>query len=162
MRLRVYYGIDPKGQGFYWPKSDQKRDEYFALKRVAPYDAEAIYGCNPTEFSGSIFTDKDFVYYQMPPFLEHGIHHPVFGIKKRFDSRMMDSMLKKRRHLIIDEILIRKNRSGKFRRITSIDSFRIIRSDPFQSKILISLLIGFRPIKTLSFRINPIIHSKPH
>lgn len=85
MRLRVYYGIDPKGQGFYWPKSDQKRDEYFALKRVAPYDAEAIYGCNPTEFSGSIFTDKDFVYYQMPPFLEHGIHHPI--VKSFLDSK---------------------------------------------------------------------------
>ena len=74
-KCKVYYGIDPKGQGFFWPKSEQKRREYFDLKRIAPYDAEAIYGCNPTEFSGSIFTEKDFVYFYPPPSLSAGIQN---------------------------------------------------------------------------------------
>jgi phage terminase large subunit-like protein len=67
------YGVDQKGQGFYWPESDQKRGEYFSIKRLAPAEAEAVYQCNPGAKQGSVFTEDDFRRrYEPPEGLENG------------------------------------------------------------------------------------------
>ena len=76
-KVKVYYSIDPLEQGFYWPQSKQKRKEYFNLKKAAPFDAGPIYGCNPGQQRGSIFTDDDFVFYNPPDYLEEGIISPL-------------------------------------------------------------------------------------
>lgn len=70
------YGKDAKGQGFFWPNSDQKRSEYFAAKRARPSDTEAFYQCNPGARTGAIFLQEYFSYYVPPEHLALGLHGP--------------------------------------------------------------------------------------
>lgn len=84
IQLKVHYGTDPRGQGFFWPASDQKRGEYFAVKRTRPAEAQSVYQCKPGAREGSIFLESDFAYYDMPQGLDFsdlaaGVAHP--GIK---------------------------------------------------------------------------------
>lgn len=68
------------GQGFFWPESPQKRDEYFLVKRRRPAEAQSIYQCRPGAREGSIFIDTDFAYYEPPDGLIQGngiIHQPI-------------------------------------------------------------------------------------
>jgi predicted phage terminase large subunit-like protein len=53
------YGIDPKGMGFYWPESEQKRSEVLIIKRSSPDVFEATYQCRPGSRQGSIFLADD-------------------------------------------------------------------------------------------------------
>ncbi len=71
--IKSYYGLDPKKQGFFWPESDQKRKEYFSVKRGSPSEAESVYQCNPGGREGSIFLEADFAWYSPPFGLEYGI-----------------------------------------------------------------------------------------
>ena len=69
------YGVDPKGQGFYWPASEQKRREYFSNKRLLPAETEAVYGCNPGARTGSVFLKSDFERrYEALPNQDMGVH----------------------------------------------------------------------------------------
>ena len=76
MQIKAYYGVDPKNQGFFWPTSDQKRKEYFSVKRGSPADAESVYQCNPGAREGFIFIESDFAYFSPPPGLSEGIDNP--------------------------------------------------------------------------------------
>ena len=72
------YGIDPKSQGFYWPEMDQKRQEYFTNKVLAPAETEATYQCNPGARQGVVFTDDDFARRFIPPEgMESGVAMPA-------------------------------------------------------------------------------------
>lgn len=82
IQLKVHYGVDPRGQGFFWPLSDQKRGEYFAIKRLRPHEAQSVYQCKPGEREGSIFLESDFAYYDLPAGLNFedlpaGVAHPA-------------------------------------------------------------------------------------
>ena len=58
--LEWLYGIDPKGEGFFWPEMDAKREEYFDGKRLEPETTEAVYQCNPGARHGAVFLLSDF------------------------------------------------------------------------------------------------------
>lgn len=74
--LKVPYGVDPMGMGFFWPESPQKRAEYYSVKRSRPSEAQSVYQCAPGAREGSIFLESDFAYFKPPAGLEHGIMHP--------------------------------------------------------------------------------------
>lgn len=84
-QIKVYYGIDPKGHGFFWPKSSQKRKEYFSLKRSAPYTAQSVYQCNPGAVQGQLFLEEDFTFYAPPEYLNEGPISPA--VKHFIDSK---------------------------------------------------------------------------
>ena len=72
------YGIDPSGEGFFWPDSDAKRREYFSNKRLQPAATEAVYQCNPSVKQGTVFVDSDFDRrYEPIPYQELGIQVPA-------------------------------------------------------------------------------------
>jgi phage terminase large subunit-like protein len=73
---KVPYGVDPKGQGFFWPASEQKRRDYFILKKSAPLDAKAVYQCDPLSSMDQVFSDKYLMYYTAPELLVMGGTHP--------------------------------------------------------------------------------------
>lgn len=78
IRYKAFYGFDPTGEGFYWPGSEQKRREYFAVKRGQPNAAETIYNCNPKSGEEDIFTEEDFRFRYAPPEgLEQGLASPA-------------------------------------------------------------------------------------
>ena len=58
-RIRAFFGTDPKGMGFYWPTSEQKRSEVLSVKRNSPSDFEAIYQGRPGAREGSVFLEAD-------------------------------------------------------------------------------------------------------
>lgn len=58
-QFEIPFGVDPRGQGFYWPSSDQKRSEVLSVKRNAPADFEAVYQGRPGAREGVIFLAKD-------------------------------------------------------------------------------------------------------
>jgi phage terminase large subunit-like protein len=74
--VKYPYAHDPKKQGFYWADSEQKRIDYFGIKRLTPDIAESVYQCRPGARTGSIFVQADFCYYRAPPELELGMHSP--------------------------------------------------------------------------------------
>lgn len=59
-RFKAFYGLDPLGQGFYWPSSVAKRSEYFSVKRNQPATAAAVYQGAPGARESGIFSDSDF------------------------------------------------------------------------------------------------------
>ena len=59
LRIRVPFGVDPSGQGFYWPTSKQKRSEVMTVKRNSPSDFESIYQGHPGARQGTIFLNSD-------------------------------------------------------------------------------------------------------
>lgn len=72
------YGIDPSGEGFFWPDSTAKRREYFSNKRLKPAATEAVYQCNPNARQGSVFLESDFERrYEPVTDQELGIHNPL-------------------------------------------------------------------------------------
>ncbi len=72
--LKWVYSVDPKGQGFYWPSSDQKRSEIMAVSRNAPHEFAAVYQCNPGGRIGTVFLDSDISnFYTAPPSLVAGL-----------------------------------------------------------------------------------------
>ncbi len=73
---KSYYGVDPLGQGFFWPDSEQKRREYFSVKLGSPATAQSVYQCRPGAREGTIFLDSDFHWYTPPPSLDIGISAP--------------------------------------------------------------------------------------
>jgi predicted phage terminase large subunit-like protein len=75
--LRFNYGRDPQGQGFFWAASDQKRQEWHAVKRLSPMIAESVYQCRPGARQGVIFTDDDFLGYPAPFGLSLGVGSPT-------------------------------------------------------------------------------------
>lgn len=75
-KFRYYYGKDPTGTGFYWPNSEQKRNECLSVKRLRPAEFQSVYQCNPGEREGGIFLTSDFAYYEPPLGLAEGIQHP--------------------------------------------------------------------------------------
>ncbi len=73
---KVPFGIDPKGQGFFWPSSDQKRREYFILKMTAPRETQATYQCRPISVNEPVFDEKDVCFYKAPEHLSMGRDYP--------------------------------------------------------------------------------------
>ncbi len=65
-RYKVYYGVDVKKQGFFWPEMESKRKEYFSVKRLTPAIAESVYQCRPGRREGGIFNKNDFRYTDEP------------------------------------------------------------------------------------------------
>lgn len=83
-RLKIFYGTDPQaekygGNGYAWPESEQKRKEFYDVKRNRPHEAQSVYMCNPGQREGSIFMESDFAFYRQPfgGFLEQGIADPA-------------------------------------------------------------------------------------
>ena len=71
------YGIDPTGEGFFWPASNQKRAEWLTIKRLRPQEAAAVYQCDPRANNGFVFTAHDLSRRYAPPAgLQHGIRQP--------------------------------------------------------------------------------------
>lgn len=64
---RIYYGIDQKKQGFFWPAMDTKRKEYFSVKRLTPAIAESVYQCRPGKREGGVFDGANFRYISPSP-----------------------------------------------------------------------------------------------
>lgn len=75
--IEYLYDVDPKKQGFFWPASEQKRIDYFAVKRLRPAEAESVYQCRPGARTGSIFVETDFRYCQIPNGIEMGMRSPA-------------------------------------------------------------------------------------
>lgn len=73
------YAVDPTGDGFFWPDSDQKRRDYFAIKMLRPVEAQAVYQCNPGAKAGTIFIEADFRYFEAPIGLELGRSSPIIN-----------------------------------------------------------------------------------
>lgn len=71
------YDIDPLRQGFFWPASEQKRADYFAVKRLRPAEAESVYQCRPGARVGSIFVEADFRYFRAPNGIDMGMRNPA-------------------------------------------------------------------------------------
>jgi predicted phage terminase large subunit-like protein len=71
------YDVDPKRQGFFWPASEQKRIDYFAIKLLRPAEAESVYQCRPGARTGSIFVDSDFRYCTIPNGIDMGMRSPA-------------------------------------------------------------------------------------
>lgn len=67
------YAIDPAGQGFFWPDSEQKRREMNAIRRNSPVQFESVYQASPGARQGVIFLEEYFRYYEAPRNLEIGI-----------------------------------------------------------------------------------------
>lgn len=75
--IRWPYDVDPTGEGFFCPRLEQKRRDYFALKIFRPSEAESVYQCRPGARVGSIFIEDDFRYYEAPIGLELGLRNPI-------------------------------------------------------------------------------------
>lgn len=75
--LKWPYDIDSSGVGFFCPTLEQKRRDYFELKRLRPAEAEAVYQCRPGAKVGSIFVEADFRYFEAPLGLEMGRNNPM-------------------------------------------------------------------------------------
>lgn len=75
--IEFVYDIDPKSQGFFWPASEQKRIDYFAIKHLRPSEAESVYQCRPGARTGSIFVEADFRYYRAPNGIDMGLRNPT-------------------------------------------------------------------------------------
>lgn len=58
--FRAYYGVDPEGQGFYWPQMPSKRKEYFVVKRTRPSEAASVYQAQPGSRDSGVFLPEDF------------------------------------------------------------------------------------------------------
>ncbi len=71
------YDVDPKRQGFFWPASEQKRIDYFAVKRFRPAEAESVYQCRPGARTGSVFVEADFRYCRIPNGIDLGMRSPA-------------------------------------------------------------------------------------
>jgi predicted phage terminase large subunit-like protein len=72
------YGEDPEEQGFFWPASKHKRQEYFNNKRLLPAETEAVYQCNPGARQGVVFLDSDFDRrFALPDDAELGVQSPA-------------------------------------------------------------------------------------
>ena len=81
------YGIDPKGEGFFWPQMEAKRREYFSAKRLEPAAAEAVYQCNPSARQGSVFLESDFARRYVPvENQELGMANPAVAAMCRRDG----------------------------------------------------------------------------
>ena len=65
--IKVTYGIDRLGTGFFWPDSTQKRQEVLSVKRNSPADFEATYQGRPGQREGSIFLSADLDNFYIPP-----------------------------------------------------------------------------------------------
>lgn len=77
VKYRAYYGaIDPTGQGFYWPASPSKRQEYVTVNRRQPRIAAINYRGDMSGGGKGIFDAEDFREYFPPEGLEHGIGAP--------------------------------------------------------------------------------------
>lgn len=77
IRYRAYYSaIDPLGNGFYWPGSPSKRQEYEAVKRRQPRIAAINYDGDMMGSLEAVFRDTDFVPYIAPENLHTGISDP--------------------------------------------------------------------------------------
>lgn len=72
---KVPYGVDPKGQGFFWPSSNQKRRDYFILKHSSPTTAKSVYNCQPVSSLDQIFSKDHILYYEAPEGLHNGALH---------------------------------------------------------------------------------------
>ena len=84
------YGLDPKGEGFFWPDSKAKREEYFSNKRLSPTVTEAVYQCNPNAKQGSVFLDSDFDRRYTPVSdQELGVQNPAVAAMCRKDGSMI-------------------------------------------------------------------------
>lgn len=75
--IEFVYDEDPKSQGFFWPASEQKRVDYFAIKHLRPAEAESVYQCRPGSRTGAIFIDADFRYFRAPNGLDAGLRSPA-------------------------------------------------------------------------------------
>lgn len=75
--IEFQYDIDPKGLGFFWPASEQKRRDFYAVKLLTPAVAESVYQCRPGAREGSIFVEADFRYYKAPRGLDLGLASPA-------------------------------------------------------------------------------------
>lgn len=87
LHVKIPYGVDPSGAGFFCPQMEQKRDDYFSLKQVKPAVAEAVYQCRPGAKIGSIFVEADFRYFDAPIGLELGVRSDF--IREWIESRGM-------------------------------------------------------------------------
>lgn len=75
--IRWNYGKDPTGQGFFWQIVDinginQKKQEYFQVKRNNPVVCQNIYNASPGNRQGVIFVEEDFSFYMPPAELAFG------------------------------------------------------------------------------------------
>ena len=73
VRYKAYYGIDPTGQGFYWPQSTSKRQEAEEVKRGSPKVFAVTYNGDPNSAEGGIFKKEDFRAYAAPDGLSLGL-----------------------------------------------------------------------------------------
>jgi predicted phage terminase large subunit-like protein len=78
---KVYYGKDTQAltlgePAFFWPESEQKRQELYSVRRNHPDVYESIYQCRPGQRIGSIFLEDDFIYYLAPTGLSLGLIDP--------------------------------------------------------------------------------------
>lgn len=74
--LKWPYAIDPKGEGFFWPDAQQKRDEAKQGRRNSPVQFESVYQAAPGNRAGVIFLAEDFCYYDPPKYLDAGVADP--------------------------------------------------------------------------------------
>lgn len=84
LKLKAQYAIDPfaekyGGHSYCWPSSEQKRLEFYAIKRERPNEAQSIYLCAPGQREGSLFLESDFAYFRQPKNsrLENGIFDSI-------------------------------------------------------------------------------------
>ena len=75
--VKWFYDTDPSGAGFFCPRLEQKKRDYFSLKILRPAEAEAVYQCRPGSKIGSIFVEADFRYFDAPATLTMGVTDPI-------------------------------------------------------------------------------------
>lgn len=76
-KYRAYYGVDPTGEGFYWPTSAAKRGEANAIRRGNPKLYQAVYQGDPRAAEEQVFTADDFRPYAPPEGLAFGLASPA-------------------------------------------------------------------------------------
>lgn len=82
--LKWPYAIDPKGEGFFWPDAQQKRDEAKQGRRNSPVQFESVYQAAPGNRAGVIFIAEDFCYYDPPRYLDAGVADP--GVRELLEK----------------------------------------------------------------------------
>lgn len=77
VKYRAYFGMDPTGEGFYWPTSDAKRAEANAIRRGSPKLYQAVYQGDPRAAEERVFVESDFRPYAPPDDLSLGLASPA-------------------------------------------------------------------------------------
>lgn len=81
VKLKVRYGFDSVATdyGFFWPGSEEKRQEALSVRRNSPAEFESVYQQRPGAREGSVFLKDDLCYYRPPRGLELGIRMPTIN-----------------------------------------------------------------------------------